>query len=333
MLLTVCTIAQLPQALTLGASFKQHNPHRQFIIGLADDADRLPAGWVSPYPILTLADTGLSAADVADLSARYTPVEFRAACKPAFIRAAYQQAGPEGLFYADPSAFVYHPLNELFAMLARHSVLLNPHWLQAPADERQPDEKHLQNVGLYSSGLIGFGPKPDTISMLSWWQSRTADRAHINFCEGQCLDQLWLMHVPTLFGEVGILKQIGLQIALWNLPERHLALLQTGWQVIERGSPVPLLTADFMGLLNPREGLFQRQNRFRLTKRPDAGTLVSMYQTALQPHLLAELLAIPPAFGNQPEPVILSGWRYSAILTLQRLSTWIDTVPVRPIHR
>ncbi|WP_375448207.1 hypothetical protein [uncultured Fibrella sp.] len=333
MLLTVCTIAQLPQALTLGASFIQHNPDRQFIIGLADDVNQLPATWTSPHPILTLADAGLSAADVANLSTRYTPTEFRAACKPAFIRAAYKQAGPEGLLYADPSAFIYHPLNELFSLLAQHSIVLNPHWLQAPGDDRLPDEKHLQNVGLYSSGLIGFGPKPAAAKMLAWWQSRTADRAHINFCEGQCLDQLWLMHVPALFEQVGILKQIGLQVALWNLPERHLALVQGNWQVIDKATPVPLVTADFLGLTNPHEGLFQRQNRLQLTKRPDAGTLVSLYQTALSRHLSPELVSVPAAYGKQPEPVMLTGWRYSALQKLQRLSTWIGSVPVRPIHR
>ncbi|MBO0952414.1 hypothetical protein [Fibrella forsythiae] len=333
MLLTVCTIAQLPQALTLGASFTQHNPDRQFVIGLADDPDHLPANWSSPYRLLTLADAGCSASDVAALSARYTPTEFRTACKAAFIQVAYQQTEPSVLLYADPSAFVYHSLNEVFDQVARHSILLCPHWLQPPADNRLPDEKHLQNVGLYSSGLIGFGPHPDTSKMLTWWKSRTADRAHIDFCAGQCLDQLWLMHVPALFEQVGILKHVGLQVALWNVQERHLALGQAGWQVIQKATPVPLLTADFAGLLSSTEGLFQRQNRLNIAKRPDVSTLVSMYQTALKSRLLPELGAVRPAYGQQPEPVLLRGWRFSIVTKLHRLSTWISNVPVRPIHR
>ncbi|MEZ0539175.1 hypothetical protein [Fibrella arboris] len=333
MLLTVCTIAQLPQALTLGASFLQHNPSRRFLIGLADDPTRLPADWSSPYPILTFANTNLSANEVLILSQRYTPTEFRAACKPAFVQAAYQQAGTEGLLYADPSAFVYHSLDALFAQLAHHSVLLNPHWLKTPADEQQPDEKHLQNVGLYSSGLLGFGPHADTETMLRWWQSRTADRAHINFCAGECLDQLWLMHVPTLFNAAGIVKDPGVQVALWNLSERPLANAPSGWQVITNGSSAPLLTADFLGLLHPHEGLFQRQTRLQINKRPDVGTLLSAYQTALNANQQAALLATPPAYGQQPEPVLLRGWQYSAVQRLRRLSYWINNVPVRPIHR
>lgn len=333
MLLTVCTINQLPQALALGRSFTHHNPRRQFVIGLADDAARLPANWSSPYPMLTLADAGLSAGEVSAMSARYTPTEFRAACKPAFIRAAFKQAGPDGLLYADPSAFVYHSLDDLFAQVAQRSILLNPHWLEAPGDNRQPDEKHLQNVGLYSGGLVGFGPQPDTDRMLAWWQSRTADRAHLDFCTGQCLDQLWLMHVPALFSQVGILKNIGLQVALWNLPERHLANAPaTGWQVIENRIAMPLLTADFLGLTNVDEGLFPYQNRLQVNRRPDVSTLLADYQTALAPHRRPDLLTAP-AYGQQPEPIPLRGWRWSVQHRLQRLSNWIENVPVRPVHR
>ncbi|MEZ0483589.1 hypothetical protein [Fibrella aquatica] len=333
MLLTVCTIAQLPQALALGESFTQHHPNRRFIIGLADDPARLPANWVSPYPLLTLSEAGLSAGEVATLSARYTPTAFRAACKPAFIQAAFKQTGPEGLLYLDPSAMVYHSLNELFAQISQHSIVLNPHWLTAPADDRQPDEKHLQNVGLYSSGLIGFGPHPDTEKMLSWWRSRTADRAHLNFCEGQCLDQLWLMHVPALFEQVRIVKQAGLQVAVWNLPQRLLTTTPTGWQVAQQPNAVPLLTADFLGLMQPDQGLFQHQDRLRINRRPDVENLLSLYKKTLKPHLLPDLSQVTPAYGQQPESIVIRGWQRSAKQRLQRLSNWIDNVPVPPIHR
>ena len=333
MLLTVCTINQLPQALTLGASFAQHNPSRQFIIGLADDPDHLPAGWSSPYPLLTLADAGLSATDVALLSTRYTATEFRAACKPAFIRTAYKHSGTNGLLYADPSAFIYHSLDGLFAGVAQHSVLLNPHWLAAPTDKHQPDEKHLQNVGLYSSGLIGFGRYPGTEAMLTWWENRTADRAHIDFCAGQCLDQLWLMHVPALYEQVGISKDTGLQVALWNLPERLLANTPTGWQVRQNDGLTPLLTADFLGLSHLSEGLFQHQNRLEISRRPDVRTLLSMYRSAHALQRQPDLSAVLPAYGQQPEPIIIRGWRRSVSQRLQWLSDWIDNVPVPPIHR
>lgn len=333
MLITVSTIAQLPQALTLGRSFHQHHPDQPFVIGLADNAHNLPVGWQSPFPLLTLADAGFSPDAIAALSVRYTPTEFRAATKPAFIRAAYDRFFRSGMLYADPSAYVFAPLSGLFNTLSTHSILLNPHWLTPPTDSLLPDEKHLQNVGLYSSGLIGFGRHPETNRMLNWWHERVQEHAHLDFCNGQCLDQTWLMHVPTFFADTGFLKDPGLQVALWNLPERRLRHTPLGWQVSHNGQTTPLLTADFQGLLRPDEGLFQQQTRFSLGQRPDGKHLLDDYQKALREQASTGLTRIAPAYGQQPEPVVRRGWRRTAHERLSRLSRWIDTVPVRPVHR
>lgn len=333
MLITVCTIAQLPQALTLGRSFHHHHPDQPFVIGLADDAHHLPTGWQSPFPLLTLADAGFSADAIAALSARYTPTEFKAATKPAFIRAAYDRFFQSGMLYADPSAYVFAPLSSLFNALSTHSLLLNPHWLTAPTDNRLPDEKHLQNVGLYSSGLIGFGRHPETKRMLDWWHERVQEHGHIDFCNGQCLDQTWLMHVPSFFANTGILKEPGLQVSLWNVPERQLSQTAQGWQVTHGGQTTPLLTADFLGMLRPDEGLFQQQTRFVLSQRPDANQLLNEYQAALREQAALAPAPVAPAYGQQPEPVVRRGWRRTAHSRLSQLSRWIDTVPIRPFHR
>jgi hypothetical protein len=338
MLVTVSTIAQLPQALTLGSSFQQHHPGQPVVIGLADDPAHLPAGWQSPYPLLTLTDAGFGSEVVAALSARYTPTAFRAATKPAFIRAAYDryfQPGLSwpGLLYADPSGYIVGSLSALFDELTNRSLLLNPHWLMPPGDNHQPDEKYLQNVGLYSSGFIGFGRQPGTRQLLDWWHERTQHHAHLDFCAGQCLDQLWLMHTPQFFANVGTLHNPGLQVALWNLPERSLHQMQTGWQVNHNGQAVPLLTIDVLGLLSVNEGLFQHQTRFSLRQRPDVNALLATYQTALKQHDVPTLARILPAYGQQPELIVRRGWRRTAGLSLNRLSRWIDTVPIPALHR
>lgn len=333
MLITVSTIAQLPQALTLGQSFLHYHPDQPFVIGLADDPTHLPTGWQSPYPVLTLADAGFSADALATLSARYTPTEFRAAVKPAFIRAAYERYFQTGMLYADPSGWVLGSLARLFDQVVTRSLLLNPHWLMPPADDRLPDEKYLQNVGLFSHGLIGFGRQPETRRMLDWWHDRVQEHAHLDFCQGQCLDQLWLMHVPALFTNTALLKEPGLQVALWNLPERQVQQTETGWQVHHAGQTTPLLTADFMGLTRADEGLFQQQNRLLLKQRPDVQTLVTSYRQALHRNTSAVLTTCVPAYGQRPEVPVRRGWRQSAYERLIRLSRWIDTIPVRPIHR
>ncbi len=333
MILTVCTQSQLVGALALGASVRQHHPDQRFIIGLAD----YPSGvsGTEPHTILTLGDTGLTVSQLTTLSARYTPTEFCAAVKPGFIRTAFERFPDEiMLLYLSPSSLVYQPLTSFFDELMSHTVLLNPHWLIPPTDKLEPDEKHLQNVGLYSSGLIGFRRNAETRRMLNWWETRCLDHAAVHFCLGSCLDGLWLMHVPTLFADVGILKNSGLQVALWNLPQRQLRQESGRWYVRSSGRKTTLLTADFLGLIKQNEGLFQHQNRLRLATRPDVRQLLANYRNSLigaNPVLSGPLPA--PAYGRQPEPIIRTGWRRTAHARLTALSEWINTVQVKPLHR
>ena len=333
MILTVCTQAQLTGALALGASVRQHHPDQRFIIGLADDP--LGVSGLESHTVLTLSDTGLTVSQLATLSARYTPTEFCAAVKPGFIRTVFERFPDETtLLYLSPSSFVYQPLMSFFAELTSHTVLLNPHWLTPPTDKLEPDEKYLQNVGLYSSGCIGFRRDTETMRMLNWWETRCLDHAAINFCLGSCLDGLWLMHVPTLFAGVGILKNPGLQVALWNLPQRQLRHASGRWQVRSPGHETALLTADFLGLVEQHEGLFQHQNRLQLANRPDVRLLLTNYRTSLIG--ASPVLSGPPpapAYGTQPEPIIRTGWRRTAHAHLTELSEWIDNVPVKPLHR
>lgn len=328
MLLTVCTIAQLPDAFTLGASFRQHHPGEPFLIGLADDPVRLPAGFQCPYPLLTAAEC--VPGDLSTLSASYTPTEFVAATKPSFVRAAFDHFSDQScVLYADPESFIYRPLASVYSQLQSATALLTPHITQPPVDTDWPDEKALQNVGLYSAGFLGFRRGSETDRLLAWWQDRVTERAFIDPCAGLCTDQLWLMHWPTFFEGVRVIKNPGWQVALWNLPERRLRQTPDGWQVNKTN---PLVFANFRGLSNPDTGFFPYQTRLRLSSRPDARQLLTAYQSHLRAQEQPTLRAITPAFGARPEPVILRGWRQTAATALRQLTGFIDRVPL-PVFR
>ncbi|MBC8154346.1 MAG: hypothetical protein H7Z72_15690 [Bacteroidetes bacterium] len=335
MLLTVCTIAQLPDALTLGSSFRQHHPDESFIIGLADDATRLPAGFQCPYPLLTALES--MPGDLGVLSARYTPTEFTAAGKPSFIRAAFARFPNEPyLLYADPETFVYRPLTSVYARLDSATALLTPHITRPPSDANWPDEKAMQNVGLYSAGFLAFRSGAETDRLLAWWEDRVTGRAFIDACEGLCTDQLWLMHWPAFFDGIQIVKDPGWQVALWNLPERRLTLsaerrdgTTADWLV--NGS-TPLVFANFRGLTNPDAGFFPHQTRFRTGDRADVLKLLANYQRSLHLHEQPTLRAMTPTFGNKPEPVVLRGWRQTMATAARQLTTFIDKVPL-PVFR
>lgn len=331
MLLTVCTISQLPDALTLGASFGHHHPGDRFVIGLADDPNRLPAGFRCPHPLL--AASACLPGDLSALSANYTPIEFVAAGKPSFVRAAFTCFPDERhVLYADPETFVYQPLTPVFDQLDVATALLTPHITRPPDDTNWPDEKALQNVGLYSAGFLAFRRGAETDRLLTWWQDRVTERAFIDACAGMCTDQLWLMHWPVFFEGVRVVKDPGWQVAGWNLPERRLSLTPerlsdatNGWRV---NDSVPLLFVNFRGLSNPDAGFFPQQTRLRLSDRADVRKLLADYRRRLHENEQPVLREVVPAFGAKPEPVVLRGWRHTVATAARQLNLFIDRVPL-----
>ncbi len=337
MLLTICTIRQLPQALALGTSFCHHaetpaqNP--VVLIGLIDDPARLPADFVSPYPLVSVKEV-LTLSAIESLSARYTPTEFAAACKPLFIAEAFRRFPEEAnLLYADPNIQFLNSLAPVWEQLATKNTILTPFITAKPTDAQWPDEKFFQNIGLYSSDFIGFRRSAETDRFLAWWDDRVRERAQINFCEGLCLDQIWLMHVPVFFSGVTVVRNPGWHIALWNLPER--TLLQKGNDILASGpagQDQPLLFFNFKGLINPDEGFFPHQSRFRLMDRPEVATMLMTYRQRLSGYQSLRIETTKPSFGEQPEPVVLRGWRYAVSQSLQAITRFLDRVHIPVIN-
>ncbi|MVM30128.1 hypothetical protein GO755_08790 [Spirosoma sp. HMF4905] len=334
MLLTICTIRQLPQAFALGDNLSQFataGKSEPILIGLVDDPNQLPAGFVSPYPLLPIGEL-LPADQVIALSAMYTPTEFAAACKPLFIAEAFRRyPATDKLIYADPNSYFLGPLTPIWDLLETATILLTPFITRSPTngstDKAWPDEKFFQNIGLYSSDFLAFRRSTETTQLLTWWDNRVRERAFINFCEGLCLDQLWLMHVPVMFRGVVIVKNSGWHVALWNLHERTIRSQDTGWLVSGPiGQNEPLLFVNFKGIQNLDEGFFSHQTRVRISDRPEIATLLTAYRQSIVRYQPLSFETISPTYGQQPEPVIVRGWRYATIQSMQTVTRFLDRV-------
>ena len=327
-LVTVCSIQQLPEAILLGNAIKRFHPDATFVIGLADDIAHLINVASIPFPLLTVTEV-LGANEVARLSQQYTPTEFVAAVKPALLKAVYEQVDDlTTLVYADPTVYFYNPLNALLDPLQTANLLLTPHVTKPPNDRYLPDEKQFQNVGLYSAGFLALRRSAESERFLGWWDSRVRDRAYIDFCEGFCIDQIWLMHVPAFFDGVRIIHDLTWHAALWNFHERRLTRKTYGWFVIDQGY---LQFVNFKGLTNSDEGFFPYQTRLKLRDRPDLQQLIMDYRQQVQPYRQAQFEQ-KPAYGLQPEPVILRGWRKKTVDSLRKVNAFIDTMPI-PVLR
>lgn len=338
MLVTICTIRQLPQAFALGDSFSRYaldfnGQPEPFLIGLADDPAQLPPSFTSPYPLLPV-NSVFTGDTLTSLSDTYTPTEFAAACKPRFIAEVFNRyPAADRLLYADPNVLFTQPLTAIWRQFGESNALLTPHITRTPADTAWPDEKFFQNVGLYSADFMIFRRSAETDRLLAWWQDRAQERAYIDFCAGLCTDQLWLMYMPVFFQRVQVVKNPGWHAALWNLPERTLRQVDENWQVTgPTGTNQPLLFLNAKGLYNADEGFFPNQNRLRLSERPDVRTLLTTYRQAVDKHAAPGLTNTPPAYGRQPEPVVLRGWRRATVRSLRALNRFVDNVPL-PVIR
>lgn len=335
MLLTICTIRQLPQAFTLGDSFRQFAGQaatEPIIIGLVDSADALPADFISPYPLLPVAVL-LPSEELATLSAQYTPTEFAAACKPLFITEAFRRyPEAEKLVYADPNVQFLFPLTSLWQQLDTANILLTP-FITRSLSTGEPDEKFFQNIGLYSADFLAFRRSAETDRMLAWWDDRVRVRAYVNFCAGLCLDQIWLMHVPVFFRQTRVIRNPGWHAALWNLPERTLTPDAGHWRVNgPAGKNEPLLFFNFKGLLNPDEGFFTHQNRLRFSEKSPAALLLATYRQAVDRREKVVNTGYPAAYGQQPEPPVLRGWRYGLVKSIRTVVRFIDRVYLPAVH-
>lgn len=341
MLVTICFIHQLPQALVLADSYRRQSPDSasgtpDVVIGLADDPAQLPQTFQCPYPIIPVGSL-FSAAERQTLSAQYTPVEFAAACKPRFIEAMFAQyPTAQTLLYADPNLLFLHSTQPILDRLRNQTLLLTPYLLRAPGDtgpgkNAWPDEKQLQNIGLYTADFLAFTRSAETDRLLAWWKSRVETRAYIDFCKGLCTDQIWLMHTPVFFDGVTIVHDPAWHVALWNLPQRQLQQRDTAWQLAEHGQPV--LFANLKGLFLPDEGFFPYQTRLRLSARPDVTALLQTYRQQVAATGLSALTMIRPAYGLQPTPPIVRGWRRTATTTLTAINRWVDAIYLPALSR
>jgi hypothetical protein len=233
----------LANAIVLGDSLKTYNPEYNFQIGLVDIEANIPAYINIPYPFTGINSLNINAFD--EMCTRYTYEEIIPNCKPFF--AEYFLEKTDKLIFLDCTSVIFQSITFFCDLLNYSNIILTPQLLFA---NKHPNEKLILNSGIYHAGLIGFKKSNETFKFLQWWGKNTSTKGFKDMCKGLNCDQLWLEHVPAMYEDVNILKEVGVNIGYWNLPERNLKELKSVSKLYSINYRDRKFPKEYMGKLN-----------------------------------------------------------------------------------
>jgi hypothetical protein len=124
--------------------------------------------------------------------------------------------------FLDPDVKVYGAFNSVMKGLETNDIVLTPHICSVDLsdDFKLTRETKFLSVGVFNLGFIGLRNSEGVKHFLQWWDQRLIEYCYLNPAKGQFVDQNWMNFVPVFFEKVGILKDLGLNIAYWNYRER-----------------------------------------------------------------------------------------------------------------
>jgi lipopolysaccharide biosynthesis glycosyltransferase len=235
---TICSNNYLAQAKTLGDSLLSSNPDVKFIIGLCDGyIGELDYSRTIGYEIIPFQELGL--ADFDGLVNKYNIVELNTSIKPSFFKYLLKRYKYcEKIIYLDPDIAVFSSIGNLWNHLDSYDIVITPHILNPPPiDGLEPGENLFMMYGIFNLGFLALnGRAPQSASFLDWWESRTLELGKSDIENGFYVDQLWINMAPVYFDKVLILKNLGYNVAPWNLHEREIVADESGGYRMQDGS-------------------------------------------------------------------------------------------------
>ncbi len=273
-----CTIAArnyIAHARVLATSFRRFYPGGRLAVLLIDGERTDSADGIE---FLSLSDIGLSVEEQHRMATMYDVTELSTAVKPWLLRTLVKR-GDLPVAYFDPDIEIFTPLDDIAELARKHSIILTPHvTAPMPRDGRRLSEDDLLATGIYNLGFIAVSS--ESVSFLEWWAERLRRDCIIDPTRMRFTDQRWVDFVPALY-QHHILRDVGCNVAYWNLHNRHLQIKDGGY-VVNGG---PLRFFHFSGydpdqphLLSKYQGA---EPRVLLSERPAVATICGEYSRKL----------------------------------------------------
>lgn len=264
-------------ALTLADSMKNSNPDVDFRIYFADG--------IGPELLKVLEKKGVKYHNALELNPDlflkmafyYEVTEYCTSIKP-FIMKSLLSEEFNTVTYIDPDIYVYNDLSEpVFSYLSTHSIFLTPHICYPIEDEFKPNEEIHLVSGTYNLGFISIANNDETVRFIQWWSERCENNCFNEQTIGLFVDQKWINLVPGLFEGVYISRDLGLNVAYWNMHERLY-----DQETNKINNKFDLTFFHFSGInVNSVDVISKHQNRYTLSQRSDLKPLFDHYSNAV----------------------------------------------------
>lgn len=292
---TIVSMNYLAYARTLCSSFKEHNPGMPFYVLLVDELSGQDFDAQSePYELIEVKKIGMEKFE--QNAFKFNILELNTNVKPSFLKFLMRERSIERVIYLDPDILVTHSLNHVFNELDQHDIILTPHCISPITDDLRPSEQDFLEAGVFNLGFIGVKQTSGVARFLDWWEQRCLTLGFSEMRSGLFVDQKWCNLAPCLFDGVGIIKDVGWNMAYWNLHERRLGKKGNSWVVNEH---YPLLFFHFSGVaVNDENQISRHQNRYDLDSRNDLAEIFAEYRRLLRSHGMDEFSKLPYQFGQ-----------------------------------
>lgn len=225
---------------------------------------------------------------------RYDIMEMNTAAKP-WMFAKLRAQGYERVIYIDPDILVMNRLVDVENLLdGGAAAVVTPHLTAPITDNFAPSELEIMRAGAYNLGFLALSNLPASDAFIAWWQKKLEFDAVSDPNRGLFTDQKWVDLAPGMFGGFAIVRDVGYNVAYWNLMHRPISQRNDVWYAENR----PLRFFHFSGFnpLNPKP-FSKHQNRFSINTIGEAKKLALLYAEKLIQNGHVQSQTHPYAFG------------------------------------
>ncbi len=264
LIFTICSNNYFAQAIVLEQSLRKSNPECEFYACIVDKKNE-KINYSAVANVVFVEDLRIPFFE--QMVNRYSVVELNTAIKPYMFSNLFQKEYDcDMVTYLDPDIYVYQSLELIESLIKDYNFILTPHITSPyPLDGYIPNEEDILNTGMYNLGYISIKNNEEGQKMVYWWKERLRDKADIDFKSGHFTDQIWINFVPLYFNKVCVCRNLGYNVAYWNLHERNILFCDNEIFIQKEQEKHPLVFFHFSGYNPFKPDVFSKyQNRITM---------------------------------------------------------------------